>query len=197
MPRAKTSIWCKPIRGTHRGHSASGFYGRSMRRKVGTIMARKVVVSKDVKVSRVHVMSFDPYSLLVFDSVRTIYGDFDEAKLAEQYDAVYLETLASYNEVYAVDADTFRSISFVINADESRRNLITRTVVSNIWTVFKFDPSKGDVTRAEYVFDGRCSEKDVVKSIRGAKFAQITGKVEELRGCTLDTFMEYAKPHTR
>ena len=159
-------------------------------------MARKNVVSKDVKVSRLHVITLDVYSLMLADTIVTKYGEVDESKVCEEYGAAYCETISSYNEIYAVDADTFRRISFIINVDESRRNLITRTVTSNVWTVFKLNPKTLDVTSAQYVFDARCSEKDVLKST-GGRMAQITGKVEELRGCTLETFMQYAKPHTR
>lgn len=170
----------------------------------GWYIMREPVVSREVKrvVIEGYKVVINADGTPAIESVRVDAPSASQAdvdKVSRKHGLTGARVVEETAGIYAVSVPTFIRIARVLVDGDSRRDLITRTIEYTQYTVYSivFDgDGKPQIAQKLVEVDSRMTEKQVLK-MYNAQTAVKSGTHSVLMGCTLDKFMEHAKPITR
>lgn len=163
---------------------------------------RQAVVSKEFKS-----VVIEGYKIVIgadgTPSIETVQVSAQSAseldKVAKKHGLTGAKVVQEITGLYAVTVNEFVKIARPLSADESRRDLITRTIEYNKYTLLTIEfgeDGKPFVGEKRVEADARIPQKKIAEMYH-AQVINKTGSRSVLMGCTTEDFLKIAKPHTR
>lgn len=163
---------------------------------------RVAVVSKEFKT-----VIIEGYRIVLAEdgtpSIQTVQVNATSAseleKVAKKNGLTGARVTKEVSGLYAVTVDQFVKIAKVLTADDSRRDLITRTIEYNQYNVMSIafdEDGKPFVSQKLVEADARIPVKKVGE-MYNAQMIKKSGSRSVLMGCTNEDFLKVAKPYQR
>lgn len=165
-------------------------------------MSRQAVVSKEFKS-----VVIEGYKIVIGEdgvpAIETVQVNAQSAndldKVAKKNGLTGAKVVQEISGLYAVTVNQFIKIAKVLSEDDSRRDLITRTIEYNRYNVMTIEFGEDDkpfVAQKMVEVDARIPQKKVAE-MYGAQVLKKCGSRSVLMGCTPEEFLKVAKPHQR
>lgn len=163
---------------------------------------RQAVVSKEFKS-----VVIEGYKIVIGEdgvpAIETIQVSAQSAndldKVAKKHGLTGAKVIQEVSGLYAVTVNQFVKIAKPLTPEDSRRNLITRTIEYNKYIVMSIEfgeDGKPFVAQNLVEVDARIPVKKVAE-MYNAQVVKKTGSRSILMGCTEEEFLKVAKPHQR
>lgn len=163
---------------------------------------RQAVVSKEFKsvIIEGYRIAIGEDGLPAIETVQVSAQSANELdKVAKKNGLTGAKVVQEITGLYAVTVNQFVKIAKVLSPDESRRDLITRTIEYNQYSVMSIEfgeDGKPFVAQKLVEVDARIPVKKVA-DMYNAQVVKKSGSRSVLMGCTQEEFLKVAKPHQR
>lgn len=163
---------------------------------------RQAVVSKEIKS-----VIIEGYKIVIGSdgtpSIETVQVNAQSAneldRVSKKHGLTGARVVKEVSGLYAVTVNQFVKIAKILTEDDSRRDLITRTIEYNQYTLLSIEfgeDGKPFVGQKRVEADARIPQKKIAE-MYNAQVINKTGSRSVLMGCTTEDFLKIAKPHQR